>query len=263
MNGRQNKRWAGVCAFIVFLLAGAAGAEEKPLKPGEPDFIKRAMTKLDDAYRGNKSRGEMTMTVQTKHWKRQMSIDSWSLGKDYSLMRILKPLKEKGTATLKAKNDLYIYLNKTERTIKITSGMMGSSWMGSHFTNDDLVHHTRLSVDFYVNYDGEQENAGEKVWKFTLKPHPDAPVVWGKIEITLRAKDAEPLSQLFFDEDNKPVRVLEFSEHKKVGDRVVPFKMLMKPLDGSGEYTEIKIESIDFGVSLGEDFFSLQKLKSL
>jgi hypothetical protein len=217
------------------------------------------MNKIDDQYRGLKSHGVMEMKVKTKRFEREMSLESWSLGRDYSLIRILRPKKEKGSSTLKAKNDLYTYLAKTDRTIKITSNMMGGAWMGSHFTNDDLVRHNRLADVFDIRLLSSKDD----VHKFELRPKPRAAVVWGKVEITVRKSDLQPLSQLFFDEKGRKVRVLEFSEHKDVGDRVMPMRMVMKPLDGSGEYTEVRWKHIDFSVKLKKSFFSIQNLKSM
>jgi hypothetical protein len=101
------------------------------------------------------------------------------------------------------------------------------------------------------------------VHKFELTPKPKAAVVWGKVEITVRKSDLQPLSQLFFDEKGRKVRVLEFSEHKDTGERVMPMRMVMKLLDGSFEYTEVKWKQIDFSVNLKKSFFSIQNLKSI
>jgi outer membrane lipoprotein-sorting protein len=242
--------------------AVSRGEEPKVPSPDSPEFPRYVMNKVDDQYRGTKSHGVMEMTVQTKHWKRSISMESWSLGEEYSLMRILKPKKERGTATLKAKNDLYTYLSKTDRSIKITANMMGGSWMGSHFTNDDLVRHTRLSDDFHIKLVFKGQEKGQAVYRFSLKPKTDVPVVWGKIEVAVRQSDLQPLSQLFFDEKGKKMRILEFSKHQVQGDRVMPMKMVMKPLDGSGEYTLVEWKEIDFGVKLSKSFFTIQKLKS-
>jgi len=256
-----------ICIFLILssllTVSSALGAEDKIPDPDSKEFITYVMNKIDDQYRRNNSHGIMEMEVKTKHWTRTLSMEAWALGRDYSLVRILKPKKERGTATLKAKNDLFTYLSKTGRTIKISSGMMGGSWMGSHFTNDDLIKHTRLAKDFDIKktFDGKQ--AGVDVYAFTLIPHPDAPIVWGKIVVTVRKSDLEPLSQLFYDEDGKKVRILEFSEHKEIQGIVMPFKMVMKPLDGSGEYTRVQWKKIDFGVKLNKGFFSIQKLRSM
>lgn len=256
------KRWIIVLVATALLVPGAATAREKRPDPTSPEFAAYAMRKLDDLYRGTSSEGVMQMTVKTKHWTRKMSMESWSLGKDYTLVRILKPRKEKGTATLKAKSDLFIYLNKTGRTIKITSGMMGGSWMGSHFTNDDLVKHSRFARDYHLKLSGQGTEQGTKTYRFTLKAKRDAPVVWDKIEVTVRQSDLLPLRQVSYDEDGNKVRELTFSQHRKIGDRTMPLRMLMKPLDKAGEYTEVNWKNFKFGVKLDKGFFTLQRLRS-
>lgn len=228
-----------------------------------PEFLVYVMEKIDDMYRGEQSRGVLEMTVQTKHWKRSMALESWSLGTEYSLIRILRPKKEKGTATLKAAGDLFTYLSKTGRTVKITSGMMGGSWMGSHFTNDDLVRDTRFSEDFDLSLVFNGDEGGTAVYRFDVVPKPDTPVVWGKIEVTVRQSDLQPTRQQFFDEDGTAVRVLEFEGYRNIGKRAIPTTMTMRPLDDSGEFTQVVYKEIDFNVSLRKDFFSLRNLKSM
>jgi hypothetical protein len=184
---------AALTATFVSLAAAGEGKDEPSHDSDEfPIYV---MNKIDDQHRGAKSHGVMQMKVKTKHWTREMSLESWSLGKSYSLVRILEPKKEKGNATLKANNDFFTYLSKTGRTVKITSGMMGGSWMGSHFTNDDLIRHTRLSEDYDIELAFEGEAGGEDICRFELTPKPDAPVVWGKVEISVRQSDLQPISQ--------------------------------------------------------------------
>ncbi len=249
-------------------LEASAKKVKKAPDPSSPEFPVYVMTRVDDMYRGASSRGIMEMQIKTKHWTRNMAMESWAMGKDHTLVRILRPRKERGTATLKADKNLFIYLNKTGRTVKITSGMMGSSWMGSHFTNDDLVSQSRLSRDYTIKltYKGAEKKTEKKtqqVYRFTLTARRDAPVVWGKQVVTVRQSDLQPLSQIYYDEEGKKVRAMTFSEHQKVGDRMLPRKMVMKPLDGSGEYTKIRWKKITFDVKLDKGFFSLQKLRSL
>jgi hypothetical protein len=254
-------RW-GTLILCILHVPQHSEAKEDP-KPDSPEFPAFVMQRIDDLYRGRKSQGVMEMQVKTKHWTRTMRMQSWSLGKDYSLVRILKPRKEKGTATLKAQKNLFIYLNKTGRTVKISSGMMGGSWMGSHFTNDDLLRHSRLSEDYTIAVGFTGDLDGIKVYRFDLKAKPNAAVVWGSQQIVVRQRDLLPLSQKFFDEDGKPMRLLLFSNHRKIGERMMPMTMTMRPLDASKEFTEIRVMSINFEVPLTPQFFSLQRLKAM
>ena len=251
-----------LCTLVMMVGLPARAQSEKAPDPSAPDFGVYVMERVDDQYRESKSHGVMEMKVKTKHWTRAMSMEAWSLGREYSLVRILKPKKEKGNATLKARNDLFTYLSKTGRTIKITSGMMGGSWMGSHFTNDDLVRHTRLSEHYKIKLAFSGQAGGSEIYRFELVPHPDAPVVWGKMIVTVRKQGLLPVSQEFFDEEGKKVRVLTFSDYQKVGGKMRPMTMTMKPLDKPQEFTMVHWKNIDFDVKLSKSFFTIQKLKS-
>jgi hypothetical protein len=244
-------------ALLAAPLARAAGPA-----PGTPDFARSLLQRIDDMYRGEQSHGVMQMEVKTRHWTRTMTLEAWSKGKDYSLVRILEPKKDRGTATLKDKHDLFTYLNNTGRTVKISGAMMGGSWMGSHFTNDDLVHETRLSEDFEITQLPDDKLEGTPVYRLRLIPRPSRPIVWGKIEALVRISDQQPLAEIYFDEDGKPVRQLELGELKTISKRTLPTVMTMKPLDGSGEFTRVTWKQLDFDVKLDADFFSVRNLTS-
>ncbi|MCA9681857.1 MAG: outer membrane lipoprotein-sorting protein [Myxococcales bacterium] len=232
-------------------------------QPGDADFPRFLLDQVDDVYRGKSSHGTMSMTVKTEHWERSMKLESWSLGEDYSLIRILEPKKERGTATLKSEGDLFTYLSKTGRTIKISGASMGGSWMGSHFTNDDLIKDSRLADDFDYALKEGPTIEGEATWAVILTPKADAVVVWGRIDVMVRKSDKLPAAELFYDEDKNPVRKLEFSGYHQEGGRTLPQRMRMTPLDKPGEYTEISYDNIEFDIALEPSFFSVQQLKAL
>ncbi len=244
------------------LLAAPAASAGPPPGHQDPGFGASVMGRSDDLYRGRRSHGVMQMRIQTRHFTRSLELESWSLGKDHSLVRIRKPLKEAGTATLKAGKDLFIYLNKTDRTVKITSGMLGGAWMGSHLTNDDLVHDARLDRDYRITLAGRGQEAGVPVYRFSLQARPQAVVVWDRLLVTVRQADLLPVRQAFFDEAGKQVRELWFDELKELGGRVVPLRMRMVPRDPPGEQTEVRVVQMDFSVELTPAFFSMQQLRS-
>ncbi len=242
--------------------AVAAAATDSLPPPGTPAFARAVLERVDDMHRGDQAHAIMEMEVKTRHWTRSMSLESWSKGKDYSLVRILEPKKDRGTATLKDRHDLFTYLSNTGRTVKIAGAMMGGSWMGSHFTNDDLVHETRLSDDYDIKSLPQEKLDGVPVWRFQLVPHPNRPIVWGKVEVLVRVSDLQPVQQTFFDEAQKPVRRMDLSEFKTVAGRTWPTLLVMRPLDGSDEHTRITWKSLDFNVKLDPSFFSVRTLTS-
>ena len=222
---------------------------------------KEILQQVDDMWRGTSSHTIFTMQVKTVHYTRNIRLEAWSKGKEKTLVRILMPLKEKGTATLKSGNNIYSYLPRTDRTIRLTSGMMMGSWMGSHFTNDDLVKESRMEEDYEttISFEGVRDN--RNVIEFTLIPRPDAAVVWGKVVLTVLADGYLPLIQYYFDEDMKIARTMIFSEIKLLADRRIPSVMRVVPADKPDEYTELVYEKMEFNIKLSDSFFSLVRLK--
>lgn len=225
------------------------------------DEAKKILDRVDDLYRGLSAHGVMTMKVVTAHWTREMKLEFWDKGKEKSLIRILEPAKERGTATLKVGKDIWNFLPKVKRVIKIPSSMMGGSWMGSHFTNDDLVKESRMADDYHfsVSFDGVRQD--QEVVDITCMPKPEAAVVWGKVLVTVRKTDTIPLRVLFFDEDLKPARTMIFSNVRTMGDRILPTKTRMTPADKPEEFTELTYHEIRFDLPLSDNLFSLQNLE--
>jgi hypothetical protein len=259
---RRNVLRGAALTVAFLLLPWPASAAPRP-SPDSPGFAAWVMDQIDDMHRGESSHAVLSMTVQTEHWTRTLTMEAWSRGEDYSLVRILEPKKERGTATLKAKDDLFTYLAKTGRTIKITGAMLGGSWMGSHFTNNDLVKSSRLADDYDIALTGQGTLGGVPQYVFTLTAKPDAPVVWGKVEVTVRQADLLPTRQVFYDEDGTAVRALEFGGYKQLGTRTVAGWLVMRPLDGSGEHTRITYDSLEFDVDVPASMFTVQHLKAL
>ena len=245
--------------LLAVVAAVAAQAPAPALAQTDPIEI---IDRVDRMLRGDSSHGTMTMEVVTENWDRSMTMEVWSLGTDYSLVRVQAPRREAGTATLKAEDDIWNYLPKVDRSIKIPASMMGGSWMGSHFTNDDLVQEGRLvdDYDIEITFDGERD--GMRVWEITLTPKPEAAVVWGRVEYTVRQADVLPVSVLYYDEDGEVARSMEFQEFERIGGRTMPRLMDMRPADKPEERTTMRYDAIEYDVGIDESFFSLRTLQS-
>src|SRR5262249_6516253 len=205
---------------------------------------------VDRLLRGESSIGVVTMEISTANWQRTLSMQIWSRGTDNALVRINKPEKEAGTATLKVGNNIWHYLPKVNRTIKIPTSMMMASWMGSHFTNDDLVKDSRLIRDYLIAISFAGERNGAPVYEFTLTPKPAAAVVWGKVVLEVRQADLMPTWQQFYDEEGKLVRELTWSDYKVMGGRLVPTRVVVRPMDKPGERTMITYDDLSFDVTI-------------
>jgi outer membrane lipoprotein-sorting protein len=226
--------------------------------PAEADVV-RLLEKTDDVARGTSSISTMSMHVKTASYERSMKMKTWAKGAEKTLVKILEPAKDAGVATLKVDENLWNYLPKVDRTMKVPAGMMSGAWMGSHFSNDDLVKESRLSEDFTFHLDS-RPSGGKGSWVITLVPKPDAPVVWGKVVATIGA-DEIPQSLTYFDEKGALVRTMTFGEITTMDGRKMPRTMKLVPADKPGEFTEIRYDEIDFDVAIPDATFTLQALK--
>jgi hypothetical protein len=225
------------------------------------DRTSRILNTVDDLWRGDSSFAVVTMRVKTEHYTRSMRMEGWSKGKEKTLFRVLEPLREKGTMTLKSENHIYTYLPKTDRTIRLTSGMMMGSWMGSHLTNDDLVKEARLEDDYDAAISFEGMRDGHNIIEFTLTPKPDAPVVWGKLLLMILADGYTPLLELYYDEDMELARTFTFTDMKQLAGRERPAVLRVVPADKPDEFTEFIYEQLELNIPVSDAMFSKSSLK--
>ena len=247
--------------FLLFFALGFSVSLGVRSVWGEMLTARDILNKVDDLYRGTSSHGMMTMEVVTAHWKRTLSLEFWSKGKDKSLIRILAPLKEKGTATLRSGNEIWNYLPKVNRVIKLPSSMMSATWMGSHFTNDDLVKESRFTEDYDCQITFQGLRKGENVIEISCIPKPDAPVVWGKVEIVVRRSDYLPVVMRYYDEGLHLARTMTFSQFRRMSGRTLPAALTLTPADKSGEKTEVVYDKITFDILLNDEVFSIRNLQ--
>ena len=217
----------------------------------------------DEKLRGSSSKGIYKMTIQRPGWSRSITMKSWTLGTEYSLIYISSPAKEKGQVFLKRQNEMWNWVPSIDRMIKIPPSMMMQSWMGSDFTNDDLVKESSLVKDYSHRLIGEDKVDGYDCHKIELIPHEDAPVVWGKIFMWVSKEDLLWLKAEFFDEDEFLVNTQILTDIKKMDDRIIPTRLEMIPAGKEGHQTIMIFDDIDFEVPLKESFFSIQNMKRI
>ena len=265
MTARHARKyaWLGWPLLPATLVAVAlAGAPEPAWATDAPPLptVAEVTHKMDDLYRSTSSHATVTMKVVTKHFSRDLVIESWSVGKDKALMVIRKPAREKGTATLKTDEGLWNYAPRADRLMRIPSGMLSESWMGSHFTNDDLMRENSYADDYTTTLSWATEG-GTRFLKATLVPKPDAPVVYTKIEELMTADEWLPVRADYFDGADI-VRTMTWKDVKVMGGRKLPATMVIVPTDKPTESTTVIYDDISFDVRIDAGVFTPRGLRS-
>ncbi|MCX8904306.1 outer membrane lipoprotein-sorting protein [Vibrio parahaemolyticus] len=219
--------------------------------------------KSDQAMRGKSSYSEATMEIVRPDWTRSMTMKSWTKGTELSLVLVTAPAKDKSSASLKRHREMWNWVPSIERVIKIAPSMLSQSWMGSDFTNDDLINQSSIVVDYQHALLGNDSFKGDKVWVIEATAKPDAPVVWNKVTLWISQSTYLQRKVEFYDEFDERVNVLTTYDVKELGGRKIATRMEMKPVDKPGNKTIFTTHQAQFDFDINDDFFSQQQMKSL
>ncbi len=223
---------------------------------------KEILQKSEAIMRGDTLQGTMEMLIIKPKYQRKMVMQIWQDNKgNRFLSRVLSPAKEKGTGSLKIDKSMWNYLPKVEKVIKIPPSLMMQPWMGSDFTNDDMVKEVSLEDDYQKKLLGETKVNGVNTYQLELIPNPDVPVVWGKLHYYVNKSNYLPVKQDFFDEKGKLVKYMSFSNVKKMHNRLIPTRMEMVPVTKKGHKTVLTYLDLQYNVKIAADTFSLRNLK--
>lgn len=223
--------------------------------------IDEVVRKMDELYRANSSYAELEMEIVTPHWQRTLLMNTWTEGKKKTFIRILSPAKEKGTATLRLGSEMWNYLPRSNKILKIPPSMMMGSWMGSDFTNDDLVKEFTLLDDFTHEFVHPDDALPGLVY-VALIPKEGVPVVWGKIVAAVHKESYLPEWDRYYDEKGGLMRVINFKDVKKFGDRLIPSVMEVIPQDKKDQKTVLRYLKAEFNIHIPDEVFSQRNLRT-
>ena len=215
------------------------------------------LKKMDELFRSKSSISTMKMQIITPNWQRTLEMQSWTLGMHDTFIRVLSPRKDRGVATLKKDKEMWNFFPKINKVIKVPPSMMMGSWMGSDFTNDDLVREVSLVEEYQVSKHIEGDN-----YRLTLIPKKDTVTVWGKIEFIVNQQTFLPLEHSYYNERGDKVRTMVFSDIRDFGGKRMPAVMTMMPLNKTGHKTVIEYVAAEFDIDIGDNIFTLRNLQS-
>jgi len=221
------------------------------------DIVKKA----DDKMRGTTMQGEIIIRTVRPTWSREMQCKVWMKGNNLALILIQSPARDKGIAFLKRKKEVWNWMPALERTIKLPPSMMNQSWMGTDFTNDDLVKESSITDDYDHTLIGDTIIDKKPCYIIRMIPKPETAVVWSKVVVCIDKKDFLELYTEFFDEEGKLTNTMRGSDIRMMDGRLIPTRIEMIPADKKGHKTEIIYLSVQFNRQIDDNFFSIERIK--
>lgn len=246
-----------VISLIILISVSAAMSAQKSLSAEE--IIKKS----NEQMQGNSSQGMTSMKIIRPTWEREIIFKNWAKGHDYSMTYVISPAKEKGQAFLKRVNEMWSWNPTISRSIKLPSSMMSQNWMGSDYTNEDILKESSIVTDYIPTLMGEEKINDKDCYIVRLKARPASAVIWDMMLKWITKDSFLQLKTEYFDEYGTLIRTDNSSQIKYMDDREIPTITEVIPSDKEGHKTIITIMEIKYNVSLNDNMFSIQNLKNI
>ena len=232
-----------------------------------PDATGQTATEVvqmaDAKMRGKTSQAQITIQTIRPGWTRELTVKTWMKGTALAMILIQSPAKDKGIVYLKRKNEVWYWMPSLEKIIKLPPSMMSQSWMGTDFTNDDLVKESSVVEDYDHQFEGDTLIGGRSCYIIRMTPRPEAAVIWGKLLVCIDKEDFLELHTRFYDEEGALVNILNASEVKIMDGRLIPTRFEMIPADKDNQKTVMIYRSVKYNLPLEDGFFTTERIKNL
>lgn len=229
----------------------------------QADSALEIVKKADDKMRGNTLKAEIVIKTIRPTWTREMHCKLWLKGNDLAMILIQQPVRDNGISFLKKKKEVWNWLPTLERNIKLPPSMMSQSWMGTDFTNDDLVRESSIVEDYNHKIIGDTLIRERNCFIIQMIPKAEAAVIWSKVILCIDKKDFLELHSRFYDEDGELINTMNSYDIKLMHDRIIPTRFEMIPSDKKGQKTEMIYEKVEYNIPIAENFFSVAQMKTL
>jgi outer membrane lipoprotein-sorting protein len=246
-------------AFLIIIFSYlASGISAQALTATE------IVKKVDDKFKGEQSGySVMAMTIVRPSWQRSVEFKSWSKDDDFALTLITAPAREKGQTFLKREKEMWSWNPAINRLVKLPPSMMSQGWMGSDYTNDDILRESSVVNDYTHSIEASETVDGQDCWKIRLLAKVDADVLWGHQVWWVHKKDFITLKAELYDEDGYLVRSEKASEIKIMDGRLIPTLLELIPAENEGYKTVLRIVEVKFNIKIEDSFFSQQNMKTI
>ncbi len=257
---RRVYPFSGIVRITLILLA-IHGPALLPVvaqsKPSAVDILHRS----EELMRGTTQTGTYRLVIERPEWQRTVVFEIWGEGDDRAFILIREPIKERGVAFLKIGREMWQYIPRINRVIKIPPSMMMQSWMGSGFTNDDLVRESSIVEDYEHVIEGTEDLEQGEAYRITLTPKPEAPIAWDRLDYWVRVADYVPLKAEFFNERGERVRTILYADIQSMGGRTIPTRLELTEDRWPDRKTFMILDNLAFNQPIGPSVFTQSNLR--
>ena len=238
----------------LFTIVAILAAAMTPVQAA-PD-ARAVLRAIEDNHRGGAGRATITLTVSRPDRRTEYVLVVWSDGEERGLVQVKSPARDAGQAFLKVGDNLWVYTPRLKRTLRLPPSGRSESFLGSDISYSDLA-----GRDAEQDYTPRVVGGEAATVVLELQPKPGAPTPYGKLIVKAQSATYAPLEWTFYDQREKAVKRVTFSEHVRIGARLFPTRTVVEDLLRSGYRTTGVFRDTQFGTPVPDACFTLQALE--
>lgn len=222
--------------------------------------VTEVLNKVDANLNSDSRSSSMKMTVVDKR-TREFEMQSYSMGNETASIEYLAPARDKGTRMLKKGDELWMFLPAVEKTQKISGHMLRQGIMGSDMSYEDMMN----SSDWEKTYHGEIETTepldGRPHYKIVMTAKDDT-IAYPKRIAWVDTETFIPTKQELYALSGVLLKTWDMGDVRQYeGGRYYPHTMKVSDKLKEGSETLVSVTSVQFGVALQDEVFSMRWLE--
>ena len=151
------------------------------------------------------------INIEPDNKKKEFVMYTVKKGKDKLAMLFISPESEKGRATLRLGDNMWLYVPSVGKPVRITSMQ---SVVGGVFNNSDIMH-----LDYSVEYKVSKMKTNKTEYILDLKAKTKT-VAYDRLKMWVEKKDVTPTKVECYTASGTLIKTLHFKEKKDIGDKV-------------------------------------------
>ncbi|MFC3860854.1 outer membrane lipoprotein-sorting protein [Deinococcus antarcticus] len=220
-------------SLSILLTAGTAGAVSVTT-----DQIVNAFIQSESV---SPLRATISMSVLRPGQLTRNVMEIVSDGKGRSLVTVRSPAKLAGQAFLRDGASMQMYHPAFKKVLTLPPGTQSDGFLGSDLSISDFT-----GGDYHANFTPGKvvQSAGSASVDLITKV--DAPIPYGKLNMSVRLPGFTPQSVTFYDQRGKAVKRLSFAAFQTAQGRPFPSKLVVYDLLRPGSRTILEYTSLNF-----------------
>lgn len=201
---------------------------------------------------------EGRMVINDRFGARTSTYISYTEGEEKSLIEFTN-IEDAGQKILRLENEIYLYYPDAEETIRLQGAALRQAVMGSDFSYEDMTGDKGILGSYSVTLDGEESIDGNPCYILTLTAKTrDVPyqkeIMWVDKELFIY-RQVHKLAK-----SGKLLKEMKVMDLIKVDGLNIPSRLTMVDKLKRNSSTEFYMDSIELGVDLPVDIFTLGEL---